>query len=139
MTPTEARTSLARMTAAAVDPVLDNTTLDDLLEVNAAIDDEGREPADPEWAGAWDLNAAAAEGWRLKAALAASRISFSADGASFQRDAFFKHCLQMADHYANRSGTVIAGRTTPGISGWVQSTTTYTDPSAGYIAPELFP
>jgi hypothetical protein len=139
MSPTDVRTALARMVAAATDPTLDDAVLDDLLAANAALDDDGREPVDPSWAGAWDLNAAAADGWRLKAAEAASRISFSADGASYQRDAFFKHCLQMADHYAGRAGTVIAGRTTPGRSGWVQSTTTYTDPTSNYIAPDLLP
>jgi hypothetical protein len=140
MTPTDARNRLARMVAAATDPVVDEETLDDLLAANAALDDSGREPADPAWAGAWDLNAAAAEAWRLKAADAATSYSFTADGASYQRDAIFKHCLAMADHYAARAGTVIAGRTEAGGGGgWLQAVTTYTDPASPYYAPELLP
>lgn len=133
-----ARTRLARMTAAGTDPTVDNDTLDDILAGAAVIDDNGREPADPDWAGAWDLNEAAAETWAVKAAAAATAISFTADGATFQRDAVFRHCMRMVEFYTARTGTDIAGRTTPTPSGWTQASTVYTGPFT-YPSTELLP
>jgi hypothetical protein len=135
----DATARLARITAAATDPTIDETELVDVLALNAFVDDDGRLPDDPEWSGAWDLNAAAADIWRQKAALASSRITFTADGATFQRDIVFRNCLSMASYYGSRAGTIIFGRTTLESAGWLQSLTTYTDPTSVYIAPDLLP
>lgn len=54
-----------------------------------------------------DLNAAAAEGWRWKAAAVAGEYGFSVDGQRFDRDQMHAMCLAMVDHYARRRfGTV---------------------------------
>ena len=53
----------------------------------------------------YDLNAAAAEGWNEKAAAAAARFDFSADGASFSRSAEYKAFSDMAKLYSSRSMT----------------------------------
>jgi len=47
----------------------------------------------------YDLNAAAADVWRRKAAYAAKMYQFSSDGQSFNRQQFFQHCNQMAQYY----------------------------------------
>jgi len=47
----------------------------------------------------YDLNAAAADVWRVKAANAAKMYSFSTDGQSFQRNQFMANCIQMAQYY----------------------------------------
>ena len=47
----------------------------------------------------YDLNAAAADVWRVKAANAAKMYSFSTDGQSFQRNQFMQNCIQMAQYY----------------------------------------
>lgn len=52
------------------------------------------------WAPTFDLNAAAAEGWRWKAAKAASMIDFTADGASFKQDQLLAHCEKMVKRYS---------------------------------------
>jgi hypothetical protein len=51
----------------------------------------------------YDLNAAAADVWRYKAANAAKMYSFSADGQSFQRNQFLQACLQMASYYEGQA------------------------------------
>jgi len=59
-------------------------------------------------AGAWlptyDLNSAAAEGWRWKAAKLADRYAFGRDGARFDRQQAFEHALKMVDYYQARAG-----------------------------------
>jgi hypothetical protein len=47
----------------------------------------------------YDLNAAAAAGWREWMASKASLYRFSADGASYDRNQWFDHCQKMADYY----------------------------------------
>lgn len=47
----------------------------------------------------YDLNAAAAAGWREWMASKAELYQFSADGASYNRQQWFLHCAQMADYY----------------------------------------
>lgn len=57
--------------------------------------------SDP-WTGTYDLNAAAAEGWRWKAAKVAGDFTFASDGQSFNRADMAKACQQMARTYRDR-------------------------------------
>lgn len=50
----------------------------------------------------YDLNAAAAAGWREAAGAKVNYFNFSADGSSFNRSEWFTHCLEMEKFY-NRS------------------------------------
>lgn len=52
------------------------------------------------WSPTFDLNAAAAEGWRWKAAKAASWIDFTADGASFKQSQVLELCERMVKRYS---------------------------------------
>lgn len=52
----------------------------------------------------YDLNSAAADIWRQKAANAALYFNFSTDRQSFSRSQFFDHCMAMASHYDGQSG-----------------------------------
>jgi hypothetical protein len=56
------------------------------------------------WRGTWNLNAAAAEGWRWKAAKLAGAYDFTTDGQTFQRSQAVTQCNEMAQMYARRSG-----------------------------------
>lgn len=56
------------------------------------------------WAPTWNLDAGAAMGWRLKAGKAANRMSFTADGATYNRREVIANCLRMGDLYARRGG-----------------------------------
>lgn len=72
-------------------------------ESGLIVDDDGYGPLDATYTTTYDLNAIAAEVWREKAALAADGFDFTAEGASFTRSQFFRHCMKMA---AYRAGMV---------------------------------
>lgn len=54
------------------------------------------------WTPTYDLNAAAADGWRWKAAKAAGEFDFGTDQQSFNRSDKFKACIAMAEHFQRR-------------------------------------
>lgn len=51
----------------------------------------------------WDLQRAAAEGWRWKAGKVANRYSFTTDSQTFNRKELIANCLEMASRYQKRS------------------------------------
>lgn len=54
------------------------------------------------WTPTFDLNAAAAEGWRWKAGKVAAVYSYSIEGQSAQRAQMHAQCLEQAARYAKR-------------------------------------
>lgn len=102
MTHAEAAFLLERMTSADTDPWLSMDDIDALLLLARRPDRDGRNPDDPAWIETWDLNVAAAEGWRWKAGKVAERFAFSADGASYNRDQVWQHCQTQAAMYSRR-------------------------------------
>lgn len=93
---------LALMTAANSVPRLSAAALDTLLDACRLADSAGHAPASADWRGAYDLNSAAAEGWRWKAAMTAAEFDFTADGATYNRAQVQAQCLKMAEHYRRR-------------------------------------
>jgi len=64
------------------------------------------------WSGfAYDLNAAAADIWRMKASHAAEQVDFSTDNHSIKRSQQAQSCLAMAQYYQNRSTSEGVGST----------------------------
>lgn len=51
----------------------------------------------------YDLNGAAADLWRERAATKAGKFDASVDGHNLTRSQWFDHCLKMSDYYAQRS------------------------------------
>jgi hypothetical protein len=102
MTEEQAIARLEVMTASSVDPVLSETEIGMLLDMCRLADADDNAPDDADWTPTWDLNRAAAEGWRWKAGKAAARFDFSADGAKFDRSQIVMHCERMAAQYARR-------------------------------------
>lgn len=47
----------------------------------------------------YDLNGAAAAGWRERAAKQASGYDFRVEGRQYSRSQWFNHCMQMANYY----------------------------------------
>jgi hypothetical protein len=110
VTETEASESVAAMVAADSEPVLNEVEVAYLVELARRPDPDGLLPGDVGWRGAYNLSAAAAEGWRRKAGKVAGQFSFSADGQTFHRAEMYKACLDMAQRYANRiAGSVPTG------------------------------
>lgn len=108
-----AKTRLINMVAADSRPVLSSgaapSDIESLLDLARRPDSSGRAVNETGWvAENWDLNAAAAEGWRWKAARVAGDFSFSADGASYQKADVLANCLTMEQTYlAKINGTTI--------------------------------
>ncbi len=107
MTETAAQEAIAAMVAASDEPTLDELEVDALVRLARRPDASGLLPTDAGWTGTYDLNGAAAEGWRRKAGKVAGRFNFSTDGQSFQRAEMYKACLEMARHYAKRISTSV--------------------------------
>lgn len=99
MTPIQ---KIGRMTASSSEPVLEEADLQQLLAEFCRPDPEGRPPTDLNWAPTYDFNAAAAEGWRWKAARASEMIAADLDGARLSAEQIFEHCERMIGVYAKR-------------------------------------
>ena len=98
---------LSDMTAATSRPTLAQARLEDLVDRFSMADRYGVAPKDDGWEPTWNLNAAAAEGWRLKAAAVAGDFNFSADGASYSKADVLAHCLELEAKFAALShGTI---------------------------------
>lgn len=54
------------------------------------------------WGGYYDMNRAAAKGWRLKASKAAKRKDVQAFGQTNNRTSTYEHCIEQAEHYEGR-------------------------------------
>ena len=97
---------LRRMTA---EPLTSDTyTQSELSAVIARYplpDSLGRIPTATLWAGAWDLNRAAADIWDEKASLLATDFDFSADGGDYKRSQAHAQMLAMASRYRSRRAT----------------------------------
>lgn len=98
----QAETRLRAMTAADSDPVLTEDELDQLVLLARRADTDGLSISDADWTETYDLNAAAAEGWRWKAGKAASDVTFRSDGQGFDLSDLIKHCRAMAKDYTSR-------------------------------------
>lgn len=102
MNEAQARIRLEAMTAASEDPALSSLEIDVLLTMCRLMDTSGHMPDDVDWIPTYDLNRGAAEGWRWKAAKAASRFDFGADGAQYSRSQVVAACERMTAYYARR-------------------------------------
>lgn len=102
MTEAEALERLESMVAYDAEPALTEAQLDDLLLMSKREDTEGRAPTHEEWEPTFDLDAAAAEGWRWKAGKAVPRFGVSIDGDTLHRQHIYLHCLRQAEHYAKK-------------------------------------
>jgi hypothetical protein len=68
------------------------------------------------WFPTYDLNAAAAEGWRWKAARTSDAVTFGTQGDNYNAEQLHTHCLDMARYYEGRvvrTIKVVSQRTLP--------------------------
>lgn len=97
-----ARRLLETMLAWDQVPALTTDEVDDLVVIAKRIDASGLAPDAADWTETWDLNSAAAEGWRWKAAKVAGSFDFVTDSQRFDRSQIAAMCLDMADRYRRR-------------------------------------
>ena len=108
-TDAEARQRLERMLAWDTDPQLTQAEIDDLLQLAKRADAYGLGPDDPDWTPTYDLNAAAAEGWRWKAGKATGRYDLSDGGDSLSRSQVREACLEQARTFDAKVTASVAG------------------------------
>lgn len=108
MTEAEALAWLRTSTAADDDPALTEDELFALLTRFRVADADGYGPADAEWTPTWHLPRAAGEGWKQKAAKAASRYYVMSDGQGLSRNMVITQCLQMAEVYFRGAAVAVA-------------------------------
>lgn len=90
------------MTAWDCEPKLLEADLDDLLVQFQKTDANGVLPGGTGWIPTYHLAAAAAEGWRWKAARASELVSVDLDGERLSSQMVFEHCARMAQVYSRK-------------------------------------
>jgi hypothetical protein len=98
------RALLEAMLANDTEPVLDGDTIDTLLEDAKIRDRTGLYPDDNGYTTTYNLNVAAARGWRLKAARVAADYDLDVDGKGLNRSQMVDQFLTMASAYAKLVG-----------------------------------
>lgn len=100
MTPEQAERRLRSMTAASsLELPLSDEEIEDLLSLARRPDILGYAPGEPEWEPTYDLDAAAAEGWRWKAGKTTTRVTVGASGSNVQQSDSFAFCMQMVAEF----------------------------------------
>lgn len=94
-----AKDKLKKMIAWDVEPTLSDGEIDDLLGPSALVDPSGTAPSGLDWDPTYDLNAAAADGWLIKAARAAALVEIDPPGSGILTSKVFDNCRAMARIY----------------------------------------
>lgn len=102
MTEAEARARLEAMVAKTSEPTLSDEEVDELVTLARRPDQYGTDVNVTGWVETWDLNAAAAEGWRRKAGKVAGEFDFSIGAGSYSRSQAYAMCLDQAKTYAKK-------------------------------------
>jgi len=105
--------SAAQVAAQVVDyaatgstPELTSSQVDAIVVRSARPDGDGNVPADDDWTETYDVNAAIAAAWDLKATLAATRFDLTVDGQTLRRSQIIEHCERQAARFRARSAFV---------------------------------
>ena len=91
---------LKQLTAWDVEPTLSEPELEDILAAAALEDAAGLAPLNEEWSPTYDLNAAVARGWLIKAARSAALVDEPTAGTVTSK--IFDNCRSMARIYAGK-------------------------------------
>lgn len=91
---------IKQLTAWDVEPTLTEPELEDILATAALEDAAGLAPLNEEWSPTYDLNAAVAQAWLIKAARSASLVDEPTAGTVTSK--IFDNCRAMARIYAGK-------------------------------------
>ena len=97
---------LKQLTAWDVAPELTEDDLEECLAGVALEDLNGFAPINEEWTPTYDLNAAAAQAWLIKAARAAATVDEPTAGVVTSK--VFDNCRAMAKMFAGRRSSVVS-------------------------------
>jgi hypothetical protein len=96
MTPQD---QLKLLTASDTAPAITDSEIEDLLAAHATADTGGLPPGNVAWTPTYDLNAAAAAGWLIKAARAAAMVEVDPPGSGIYTSQVFENCRKMAREF----------------------------------------
>jgi len=99
---------IARLRRLVAEPTPDTYTDIDLsaaLELWPLPDADEVEPDSVVWAGAWDINQAAADIWEEKAATVAGNFDFAADGGDYKRSQAYTQATARARSFRAKRQT----------------------------------
>ena len=102
MTLGEATIEMTSMCAAEEFPQLSPDEISRVISNASRRDEYGLLPYSSGWTPTYDLDAAAADGWRIKAAKWAGRIDISESGERMSRSQGHKMAMEMVKMYAGR-------------------------------------
>jgi hypothetical protein len=103
----DAVTIVAEYSAADEFPEISQAAVEQIVHRCARMDHEGRLPTDPSWDETYDVYAATATVFEVKAARVANRFDFSTDGQQLNRSQMAAHFMAMAKMWrARTAGTV---------------------------------
>lgn len=88
------------LTAATSRPVLTDAEVKASIQSHPRVDADGFLADAEDWTQTWDIYAAVAELWGVKAGKVAGDFNFSADDASYSKGAVMANCLAMEAKYA---------------------------------------
>jgi len=86
------------------EPTLQDTDIQALVDYAQRADAFGLPPSDVAWTPTYDLNAAAAEGWRWKAGSAAGQYDWASTLQQFKPSQVIAMCQAQAKLYAAKVG-----------------------------------
>lgn len=101
MTEADARTVLAKRVAASIAPVLSTADINILIAQAKRTDQYGYLPTNVAWTPTWALTAAAAEGWRWKAAELANQMNVSTGSAKAELRQRWENAMAMVRQYGS--------------------------------------
>lgn len=113
MDETTARELLEDMVSPNSIPILTSDEVDRLFNYAKRADPDGLLPSEAGWTPSWNLHAAAARGWIMKAGKVAGLFPFSTDGQSYQRDQMHRMCIETAREY--RRGSIHSVKVVSGL------------------------
>lgn len=109
-TPTSRQDAIDHVTLfAAPDefPVVVSALVGALVDQAARPDADGLTPDDEDWTQTYDLNAAVAAVYEVKAALVANKYDTNTDGQSLSRSQLLAHLTMMAKMYRQRTSSTL--------------------------------
>ena len=98
---------LKKMTSWNVEPLLTDSEIDELLAAASLEDPAGLAPLHEEWTPTYDLNAAAASAWLIKAGRTSSTTELAPE-SPFVTSKIFDNCLRMSRLYRARMSTSVS-------------------------------
>lgn len=93
---------LKKLTAWDTEPQLTDPEIDEVLAAKAIADTDGNDPENDNWSPTYDLNAAAAEAWLIKAGRASALVEVDPPGSGIVTAKVFENCCEMALLYTRK-------------------------------------